>query len=30
MYDEEVDPYVLIDGILEAEDTSIDERMWVK
>jgi len=30
MYDEDVDPYVLIDGILEAEEPLIDERMWVK
>lgn len=29
-YDEELDPYALIDGILSTEDTLIDEDMWVK
>ena len=30
MYDEEPDPYDLIDGILESEETLIDEDMWIK
>lgn len=30
MYDEELDPYALIEGILETEDVnSIDETQWV-
>jgi hypothetical protein len=30
VYDEDPDPYDLIDGILEAEETLIDEDMWIK
>lgn len=30
MEDEELDPYALIEGILEAEETLIDEDMWIK
>lgn len=29
MYDEELDPYELIDGILESEERTIDETQWV-
>lgn len=29
MYDEELDPYELIDGILESEELTIDETQWV-
>lgn len=28
MYDEEVDPYTLIDGILSTEDTAVIEPWW--
>lgn len=28
MYDEDVDPYTLIDGILSAEDAGVIEPLW--
>jgi hypothetical protein len=30
VYDDDIDPYDLIDGILSIEETLIDPDMWIK
>jgi hypothetical protein len=30
MEDEDIDPYALIQGLLETEDRTIDPDMWIK